>query len=133
MKTTHILLLFALFGHTSARLNEDGVDQDQTRALGDDPEDVEFPIQLEAVPIADFKPLGLGLPSEAAPPLVSVLAEGDDADELDILVTFKNNSGMNTAKEKAKKVNQEIRLGNIIAVRATRKEIREMELDADIE
>jgi hypothetical protein len=174
MKITHIVLLFALFGHTSARLNADGVEQDQTRALGNGngnngngngngnndngndnengnngkngidgrppnngkgkgPEDFELPSQVEEAPLTDFQPPASGMPSDATPPLVSEFAAGDDDDELDILVSFKNNKGKAKAKGKAKKITHELRLGNIIAMRATKKEIREMDLDDDIE
>jgi hypothetical protein len=168
MKITPVVLLFALFGHTSARLNADGVEQDQ-RALGNgngnngngngngngnngngngnlngnngnkgnggdtgvisDPEPSQF---AESPKVTVTPPLPVWQP-DAAPPLVSDFAAGNDDDELDILVTYKNNNGKAKAKGKAKKVNQELRLGNIVAMTATKKEIRELALDADIE
>jgi hypothetical protein len=66
-------------------------------------------------------------------PLVSTFAAGHDDDVVDILVTYKNNNGKAKARGKAKKINQELRLGNIIAMTATKQEIRELALDADIE
>jgi hypothetical protein len=150
MKISHIVLLFTLFGHTSARLKADDAEQDQTRALGNGngnngngngngnngngngPEEFELTSQVEEAPLTDSQPPASGMPSDATPPLVLEFAAGDDDDELDILVTFKNNNGKAKAKGKAKKVNQELRLGDIIAMRATKKEIREMDLDADI-
>lgn len=75
----------------------------------------------------------LALLSITTPPLVSDFAAGNDNDEVDILVTYKNNNGKAKAKGKAKKINQELRLGNIIAMTATKQEIRELALDADIE
>jgi hypothetical protein len=73
------------------------------------------------------------LPSDTAPPLVSDFAAGNDDDEVDILVTYKNSNGKAKAKGKAKKINQELRLGNIVAMTATKQEIRELAVDADIE
>jgi hypothetical protein len=163
MKITPVVVLFALFGHTSARLNADGVEQDQ-RALENgngngnngngngntgngngnngngngngggagvtnNPDDTEDPIQFE-----ESRPLVTPeLPSETAPPLVSDFAAGNDDDEVDILVTYKNTNGKAKAEGKAKKINQELRLGNIVAMAATKQEIRELDLDADIE
>jgi hypothetical protein len=149
MKITHVTLLFALFGYTSARLNANGANEDQ-RALGNDkgnngngkgnggnaisdPGDADDPSQLEERPIP-----GSPLPGSefgASWPLVSDFAAGNDDDELDVLVTFKSNNGKAKAKTKvkAKKVNQELRLGNIVAITATKKVIRELALDADVE
>jgi hypothetical protein len=173
MKITHVVLLFTLVGHTNARINGDGVEQDQ-RALGNgngnsgngngivnvkvngngngngnngngngnggntgvisNPDDAGGPSQFDeegSIP-GLLQPLP-GLQSDTAPQLVSDFAAGDDDDEVDILVTFKNNNGKGKAKGKAKKINQELRLGNIVAMTATKKEIRELALDADIE
>jgi hypothetical protein len=158
MKITHVVLLFTLFGHTNARIIGDGVEQDQ-RALGNgygnngngngnngsgngnggntgvisNPDDTGGPSGLDEDPAPRSSPPLPGLQSDTAPQLVSDFAAGDDDDEVDILVTFKNNNGKAKAKGKAKKINHELRLGDIVAMTATKKEIRELALDADIE
>jgi hypothetical protein len=174
MKITPVVVLFALFGHTSARLNADSVEQDQ-RALengngngngngnngngngngnsngngngntgngngnngngngngGGAGEDAgEFSQFDVSRPLVEL-PQTVTPPE--SPPLVSDFAAGNDDDEVDILVTYKNNNGKAKAKRKAKKINQELRLGNIVAMRATKQEIRKLARDADVE
>jgi hypothetical protein len=157
MKITHVVLPFALFGRISAHLNADGVDQDHTRAVGNDngsdgninygnggatgagsyPGHIDEPGQLEEAPIPGSPPslpgFQLPLPSDNALPLVSDFAAGNDDDEVDVMVIYKNNNGKNKAIAKALQVNHELRLGNIVAITATKKEIRALALDADIE
>jgi flagellar basal body-associated protein FliL len=162
MQITSFILLFALFGHTNARLNNaDGVEQDQ-RALGNgngnNGNDKGNGITGNGKngngngnngngngngngggpnQFAESRPLVTPPQQELryanTPPLVSDFAAGNDDDVVDILVFYKNNNGKAKAKGKAKKINQELRLGDIIAMTATKQEIRELALDADIE
>jgi hypothetical protein len=130
MKITQIVLLFALFGHTSARLNADGVEQDQ-RALQDvnateDP----FEIPIPEPVLASGSQVYAGAPPQVAD---SDQDNGNDDDEIDVLVNYKNNNGKAKAEGLAKKINQELRLGTIVAMTATKRDINELALDEDIE
>jgi hypothetical protein len=127
MKITQIVLFFALSGHTSARLNADGVEQDQ-RALQDnnateDPFDIPMPEPVMASESQVYA---------EAPPQVADTDQDDD-DEIDVLVNYKNDNGKAKAQGIAKKINQDLRLGTIVAMTATKRDITDLALDDDIE
>jgi hypothetical protein len=156
MKIAQVVLLLALFGRTNARLNTaDGVEQDQRGLENGDgntgngngnngngngngggvgvisnTDDTGGPSQ-----ITESRPLELQV--DPPPPVVSDFAAGNDDDEVNVLITYKNSNGKAKAAAngngKAKKITQDLRLGNILAMTASKQEIRELAKDADIE
>jgi hypothetical protein len=69
-----------------------------------------------------------------APPQVAD-SDQDDDDEIDVLGDYKNNDGKAKAQAQgiAQKINQELRLGMIVAMTATKRDINDLALDDDIE
>jgi hypothetical protein len=130
MKITQAVLLFALFGHTSARLNagSDGVEQDQ-RALQNDND----------MPL--FEDYDAGTDSSGSGPpgsqsnLVGVtdfLLTAADADVLNVLITFKTANGKAKVEQASIQINEKLQLVDMYAAKATAKVVREWALDDDI-